>query len=143
MSHVVVTSAYGLEVFNWILPDVTTLALSLYLFQHVVLDVATSVFLSRHHVFKFCSFFGCLCCDPCCDLLQVPFYFPDVVTSELDCVDLKTASVSQLFASIFASIIDCIFIHLLLQFSSFFHFPANDSLVSFFIFLYSNCSIFR
>ena len=79
--------------------------------------------------------------DSCHDLQQIPSNLPDVVTSELDCVDLKTASMSQLVASISASTIDCIFIHLLLHFSSFFHFPANDKLVSFFIFLFIIYSI--
>ena len=69
------------------------------------------------------------------------FNYLEVATSRQDCAHFNTASMSQLVASIFASIIDCIFIHLLLKFSSFFHFPANDNFVSFFIFLYSNCLI--
>ena len=44
-------------------------------------------FLSRHHSFNFCSFLRCLYCDPCRDLHQIPYNFPDVATSELDCAD--------------------------------------------------------
>ena len=104
----------------------------------VVLDVATSDLLSRHSSFNFCSFLSCLCCDPCRDLHQIPLNLPDVATSELNCVDLKTAKMSQLVDFIsalpltaFLSTYCCIF---LLSFSL----PANDKLVSFFIFLYIN-----
>ena len=74
-------------------------------------------------------------------MCQIPFNFPDVATSELDCVDLKTASMSQLVVlisalllTVFLSTYCCIF---LLSFSL----PANDRLVSFFIILYINYSI--
>ena len=108
----------------------------------VVLDVATSDLLSRHSSFNFCSFLSCLRCDPCRDLHQIPFNLPDVATLELDCVDLKTASMSQLIVFIYALLLTaflstycCIF---LLSFSL----PANDKLVSFFIIMYINYSIF-
>ena len=91
-------------------------------------------------LFNFCSFFSCLCFAPCRDLHQIPFNLPDVATSELDCVGLKTASMSQLVAFIsalpltaFLPTYCCIF---LLSLSL----PANDKLVSFFIFLYINYS---
>ena len=48
------------------------------------------------------------------------FNYLEVATSQQGCAHSKTASMSQLFASISASIIDCIFIHLLLHFPSFF-----------------------
>ena len=83
-------------------------------------DVATLVFPSRHSSFNFCSFLSCLCSDPCRDLHQIPFNLPDVATSELNCVDLETASMTQLVEFISALPIDCTFIHLLLHFSSFF-----------------------
>ena len=132
VTPVVVTSARDFEVFSYAPLDVTTSAFSLSV-SHVVLDVATSVFLSRHQVFKFCSFLGCLCCDPCRDLHQAPFDLSDVATSELDCVSFKSASMSQLSLTAFLSTYCCIF---LLSFS----FPANDELVSFFIILYINWS---
>ena len=104
----------------------------------VVYDVTTSNFLSRHYSFNFCSFLSYLRCDPCRDLHQIPFNLPDVATSELDCVDLKTVSIAQpvafisaLLLTAFLSTFCCIF---LLSFSL----PANDKLVSFFIFLYIN-----
>ena len=56
-----------------------------------------------------------------------------VATSELDCVSLKSASMSQLSLTAFLPTYCCIF---LLSFS----FPANEKLVSFFIFLYINYS---
>ena len=68
------------------------------------------------------------------------FNYLEVVTSQQGCAHSKTASMSQLFASISASIIDCIFIHLLLHFPSFLSLLVNDKLVSFFIFLYINYS---
>ena len=81
-----------------------------------------------------------MCCDPCRDLHQIPFNLPVVATSELDCVGLKTASMSDLIVFIsallltaFLSTYYCIF---LLSFSL----PANDEFVSFFIFLYINYS---
>ena len=37
--------------------------------------------LSRHHSFGFCSILCCLTCDPCRDLHQISFNFPDVATS--------------------------------------------------------------
>ena len=48
------------------------------------------------------------------------FNYLEVATSQQGCAHSKTASMSQLFASISASTIDCIFIHLLLHFPSFF-----------------------
>ena len=91
--------------------------------------------------FNLCSFFSCLCFASCHELHQFPFNLLDVVTSELDCVDLKTASMSQPLAFIsvlpltaFLSTYCCIF---LLSSS----FLANDKLVSFFIILYINYSI--
>ena len=97
--------------------------------------------MSRHYSFNFCSYLSCLRCDPCRDLHQIPFNLPDVATSELDCVDLKTASIAQPIAFIsallltaFLSTYCCIFL-----LSCFL--PANDKLVSFFIILYINYSI--
>ena len=37
--------------------------------------------LSRHHSFSFCSILSCLSYDPCRDLHQISFNFPDVATS--------------------------------------------------------------
>ena len=71
--------------------------------------------------------------DSCHDLHQIPSNLPDVVTSELDCVSLKSVSMSQLSLTAFLPTYCCIF---LLSFS----FPANDELVSFFIILYINYS---
>ena len=48
------------------------------------------------------------------------FNYLEVATSQQGCAYPKTASMSQLVASISASTIDCIFIHLLLHFPSFF-----------------------
>ena len=48
------------------------------------------------------------------------FNYLEVATSQQDCALSKTASMSQLVAFISASTIDCIFIHLLLYFPSFF-----------------------
>ena len=45
--------------------------------------------------FNFCSFLSSLCLASCHELHQFPFNLSDVVTSELDCVGLKTASISQ------------------------------------------------
>ena len=84
--------------------------------------------------FKFCSFFSCICGGSCRDLHQFTSDFSDVATSELDCIILKSASLSQLSLTAFLSTHFCIF---LLSFS----FPANDELVSFFIILYINHSI--
>ena len=91
-------------------------------------------------LFNFCSSLSCLCLASCRDLHQFPFNLPDVATSELDCLGLKTAPMSQPVAFIsalpltaFLSTYCCIF---LLSFS----FPANDELVSFFIILYINYS---
>ena len=73
-------------------------------------------------------------------LHQLLFNFHDVVTSELDCMDLQAASLTQLsafnsalFLTAFLSTYCCIF---LLSFS----FPANDNLVSFCMILYINYS---
>ena len=52
------------------------------------------------------------------------FNYLEVATSQQGCAHSKTASMSQLFASISASTIDCIFIHLLLNFSYFFLFSC-------------------
>ena len=84
-------------------------------------------------LFNFCFFFSCICCDPCHDLHQFPFDLSDVTTSELDCVSLKSALMSQPSLTAFVSTYCCIF---LLSFS----FPTNDELVSFFIILYINYS---
>ena len=84
-------------------------------------------------LFNFCSSLSCLCLASCRDLYQFPFNLPDAATSELDCVGLKTASVSQLSLTAFLFTYCCIF---LLSFSL----PANDKLVSFFIFLHNNYS---
>ena len=92
-------------------------------------------------LFNFCSFLSCSCFASCHELHQFTFNFPDVVTSELSCVGLKTASMTQPFDFIsallltaFLSTYCCIF---LLSSS----FPANDKLVSFFIILHINYSI--
>ena len=127
-------------------------------FERLSPDVMTStqvlcallllVVMSRHQsscrdisFFNFCSFFSCLCFASCHELHQFSFNLLDVVTSELDCVGLKTASMSQPLAFIsalpltaFLSTYCCIF---LLSSS----FPANDKLVSFFVILYINYSI--
>ena len=84
-------------------------------------------------LFKFYSLFSCKCCDSCPVLHQFFFNFPDVVTSVLDCVSLKSASMNQFSLTAFLSTYCCIF---LLSFSS----PVNDTLVSFFIFLHNNYS---
>ena len=85
------------------------------------------------NLFNFCSFFSCLGLASCHELHQFSFNLLDVVTSELDCVGLKTALMTQLSLTAFSSTYCCIF---LLSFS----FPANDELVSFFIILYINYS---
>ena len=92
-------------------------------------------------LFNFCSFSSCLCLASCHELHHFPFNLHDVVTSELDCVDLQVASLTQPFDFIsalsltaFLSTYCCIF---LLSFS----FPANDNLVSFCMILYINYSI--
>ena len=85
------------------------------------------------NLFNFCSFFSCLGLASCYELHQFSFNLLDVVTSELDCVGLKTAPMTQLSLTAFSSTYCCIF---LLSFS----FPANDELVSFFIILYINYS---
>ena len=85
------------------------------------------------NLFKLCSLLSCKCCDSYRDLQQFPFDLSDVATSELDCVSLKTASMSQLSLTAFLSTYCCVF---LLSF----YFPANDKLVSFFIILYINSS---
>ena len=84
--------------------------------------------------------FSCFCLASCHDLHQLPFNFHDVVTSELDCMDLQAASLTQqsdfnsaLFLTAFLSTYCYIF---LLSFS----FPANDNLVSFCMILYINYS---
>ena len=87
----------------------------------------------RDSLFNFFFFLSCICCDPCRDPHQFPFDLSDVATSELDCVSLKFASMSQLSLTAFLSTYCCIF---LLSFS----FPSNDELVSFFIILYINYS---
>ena len=83
--------------------------------------------------FNFCSFLNCICGGSYRDLQLFTSDFSDVATSELDCITLKSASLSQLFLTAFSSTYCCIF---LLSFS----FPANDELVSFFIILYINYS---
>ena len=91
--------------------------------------------------FNFCSFFSCLFLSSCHDLHHFALILHDVVTSELDCVDFQTASLTQqsgfnsaLFLTAFLSTYCCIFP---LSFS----FPANDNLVSFCMILYINYSI--
>ena len=84
-------------------------------------------------LFNFCFFLSCTCCDPCRDLHQFHFDLSDVATSELDCVSLKSISMSQLSLTAFLPTYCGIF---LLSFS----FPTNDELVSFFIILYINYS---
>ena len=69
-------------------------------------------------LFNFCSLLSCKCCDSCRDLHQFPSDFFDVATSELDCIILKSASLSQLSLTVFFSTYFCIF---LLSFS----FPVN------------------
>ena len=93
------------------------------------------------NLFNFCSFFSCLFLSSCHDLHHFPLILHDVVTSELDCVDFQTASLTQqsdfisaLFLTAFLSTYCCIFF---LSFS----FPANDNLVSFCMILYINYSI--
>ena len=93
------------------------------------------------NLFNFCSFFSCFCLASCHELHQLPFNLHDVVTSELDCMDLQAALLTQqsdfnsaLFLTAFLSTYCCIF---LLSFS----FPANDNLVSFCKILYINYSI--
>ena len=85
-------------------------------------------------LFNFCSFFSCLGLASCHELHQFSFNLLDVVTSELDCVGLKTTPMTQLSLTAFSSTYCCIF---LLSFS----FPANDELVRVFIILYINYSI--
>ena len=87
-------------------------------------------------LFNFCSFFSCLCFASGHELHHFFFNFHDVVTSELDCVILQVASLTQpfdfiavLFLTAFLSTYCCIF---LLSFSL----PANDNLVSFCMILY-------
>ena len=84
-------------------------------------------------LFNFCFFFSCLGLASCHELHQFSFNLLDVVTSELDCVGLKTAPMTQLSLTAFSSTYCCIF---LLSFS----FPVNDTWVSFFIFLHNNYS---
>ena len=88
----------------------------------------------------FCSFFSCFCLASCYDLHHFSCNFHDVVTSELDCMDLQAVSLTQqsdfnsaLVLTAFLSTYCCIF---LLSSS----FPVNDNLVSFCIILYINSS---
>ena len=53
-------------------------------------------------LFNFCSFLSCSCFASCHELHQFTFNLPDVVTTELDFVDLKTASTAQPVAFISA-----------------------------------------
>ena len=92
-------------------------------------------------LFTFCFFLSCICCDPCRDLRQFSFNFLEVATSQQDWALSKTASMSQLIALISASTIDCILSTYCCIFLLSFSIPANDKLVSFFIFLYINYSI--
>ena len=92
------------------------------------------------NLFKFCSLLSCKGCGSCRDLHQFPFDFSDVATSELDWVNIKTASTvrpvaftSALLLTAFLSTYCYIFL-----LSSFF--PVNDTWVSFFIFLHNNYS---
>ena len=43
----------------------------------------------------FCSFFSCFCLASCHELHHFSLNFHDVVTSELDCMDLQAASLTQ------------------------------------------------
>ena len=88
----------------------------------------------------FCSFFSCFCLASCHELHHFSFNFHDVVTSELDCMDLQAASLTQqsdfnsaLVLTALLSTYCCIF---LLSSS----FPVNDNLVSFCMILYINYS---
>ena len=45
--------------------------------------------LSRHYSLSFWLILSCLTCDPCRDLHQTSFNFPDVTTSSLDCANPK------------------------------------------------------
>ena len=45
--------------------------------------------LSRHHSLSLWLIFSCLTCDPCRDLHQISFNFPDFATSQLDCANPK------------------------------------------------------
>ena len=54
--------------------------------------------------------------DSCRDLHQIPFNLPDIATSELDCVDSKTVSMTLSVAVISALPIDCTFIPLIAAF---------------------------
>ena len=119
--------------------DVTTSALSLCLFQSVVLGVATSFF-CRDIILCFCrlhwlfmmSRLQIFCHDilplvyapssaayavipvvTCCSFSSI---FLDVATSELDCVNLKTASMGQLVDFISTLPIACTFIPLIAVF---------------------------
>ena len=116
--YLVATSAQVFYSLQMVVPDVAT-SISYrdinemnYILQLISSDVASSIscrditsclcrlhwlfsrcrdlsFLSRHHSFSFCSIFSCLSCDPCLDLHQIFFSFPDVASSELDCANLK------------------------------------------------------
>ena len=90
--------------------------------------------------FNFCSFPSCPAVIPVATCCISSFNYLEVATSKLDCVDLKAASMNlqlllflHLPLAAFLSTYCCIF---LLSFS----FPANDKLVSFFMFLYINYS---
>ena len=96
--------------------------------------------LSRHHSFSLCSIFSCLSCDPYRDLHQIPSIFlmsrpHNWIVHTQNCIN-ESASCFHLCSAIrlhFYSTYCCIF---LLSFSL----PANNKLVSFFIFLHINYS---
>ena len=93
------------------------------------------------NLLNLCSLFSCFCLASCHELHHFSFNFHDVVTSELDCVNLQADSLTQpfdfiaalFFLTAFLSTYCCIF---LLSFS----FPVNDNLVSFCMILYINYS---
>ena len=104
--------------------------------------------LSRHHSFSFCSILSCLSCDPCRDLHQISFNFLDVATSNMDCANPKTATLINQLLSFLLCHLNCTFTPPIAAFFYcfvllFFTLPANNKLVSFFIFMYINCPFFR
>ena len=100
--------------------------------------------LSRHHSFSFCSSLSCLSCDPCRDLHQIPSIFlmsrpHNWTVHTQNCINESASCFHFCFAIRlhFYSTYCCIFLPLfLLSFSL----PANNKLVSFFIFMHINYS---
>ena len=99
--------------------------------------------LSRHHSFSSCSSLSCLSCDPCRDLHQIPSIFlmsrpHNWTVHTQNCIN-ESSSCFHFCSAIrlhFCSTYCCIF---LLLFLLSFTLPANNKLVSFFIFLQINC----